>query len=131
MQTRNNTDTDNITTNAGVADRLPDLDEETVQEMGDPEHRQWAHGFIAYHYDGQSHFFDQSGVTIQRVTEEVVRCTAIVDHDWCYASLAWMRASFEAAGIEVQVDPYTVVTPYIPKDDDGHEPQDILGMEVA
>ena len=118
-------------TEDAVNHRLPDLDEETVEEMGDHEHCQLGHGWMAGQHDGQSYFFDQSGFNIQRVTEEVVRCTAIVDHDWCYASLAWMRASFEAAGIEVQVDPFTVVTPYIPKDDDGHEPQDILGMEVA
>ena len=111
--------------------RLPNLDEETTQEMGDHEHRQWAHGWMAGHYDGQSYFFDQSGVNIQKVTEEVVRCTAIVDHPFCYSSLAWMRASFEAAGIEVQVDPYTVVIPYTPKDDDDPEPQATIGVEVA
>jgi len=118
-------------TEDAVNHRLPNLDEETVQEMGDHEHRQWAHGWMAGHRDGQSHFFDKSGVFIQRVTEDVVRCTAIVDHPFCYASLAWMRASFEAAGIDVQVDPYTVVIPYTPKDDGDPEPQAAIGVEVA
>ena len=114
-----------------VDHRLPNLDEETGQEMGAHEHRQWAHGWMAGHCDGQSYFFDKSGVYIQRVTEETVRCTAIVDHPFCYSSLAWMRASFEAAGIEVQVDPYTVVIPYTPKDDDDPEPPATIGVEVA
>ena len=111
--------------------RLPNLDEETTQEMGDHEHRQWAHGWMAGHYDGQSHFFDQSGVTIQRVPEDTVRCTAIVDHPYCYSSLAWMRASFEAAGIEVQVDPYTVVIPHVPRDEEPEPRQATIGVEVA
>ena len=118
-------------TEDAVNHRLPNLDDETVQEMGDHEHRQWAHGWMAGHHDGQSYFFDKSGVYIQRVTEETVRCTAIVDHPFCYSSLAWMRASFEAAGIEVQVDPYTVVIPYTPKDDDDPEPPATIGVEVA
>ncbi|MCH1511650.1 MAG: hypothetical protein L7S54_03585, partial [Candidatus Thalassarchaeaceae archaeon] len=73
---------------------------------------------------------EQSGVFIQRVTEETVRCVAVVDHSFCYSSLAWMRASFEAAGIEVQVDPYTVVIPYVPEDEEP-EPQVTMGVEVA
>ena len=117
-------------TEDAVNHRLPNLDEETVQEMGDHEHRQWAHGWMAGHLDGQGYFFEQSGVFIQRVTEETVRCVAVVDHSFCYSSLAWMRASFDAAGIEVQVDPYTVVIPYVPEDEEP-EPQVTMGVEVA
>ena len=118
-------------TENAVNHRIPNLDEDIIQEMGSHEHRQWAHGWMAGHNNGQGYFFNESGVFIQRVTEETVRCTAVVDHPFCYASLAWMRVSFEAAGIKVQVDPYTVVIPYDDIDDETTEPQLVIGMEVA
>ena len=123
-------------TKDAVINRLPPLEEDVQQEMADHEHRQWAHGWMAGHQDGQSHFFDKSGVYMQRVNEDTVRCTAIVDHPFCYASLAWMRASFEASGIEVQVDPYTVVIPYDDGSQDGEggpptPPADDHSVEVA
>ena len=41
-----------------------------------------------------------------------------------------MRVTFESAGIEVQLDPYTVVIPY--EEPPEEEPQEeLVGMEVA
>ncbi len=118
-------------TENAVNHRLPNLDEETVQGVGDHEHRQWVHGWMAGHHNGQGYFFEERGVFLQRVTEETVRCVAVVDHPFCYEVLARMRASFEAAGIEVQVDPYAVVIPYFPRDEEPEPPQATIGVEVA
>ena len=52
------------------------------------------------------------------INETTSRCVAVVDHPYCYSSLAMMALSFEKAGVDLQVDPYTVVIPYEPRDEE-------------
>ena len=117
-------------TNENVAERLPELDE--VDAINAVSHQQlsWAHGFMDNHKDGQTYFLKDCGVHLQRVNETESRCVAIVDHSYCYASLAMMALSFEKAGIGLQVDPYTVVIPYEPRDEK-EAPHETTGVEVA
>jgi len=86
------------------------------------------------HKDGQMFYMESHGVHLQRVNETESRCVAIVDHTYCYATLALLVISFEKAGINLQVDPYTVVTPYEPRDEEEGSPQppaDDHPVEVA
>jgi hypothetical protein len=89
----------------------------------------WCHGFMDNHKDGQMFYLKSCGVHLQRVNETESRCVALVDHPYCYATLAMMTLSFEKAGIDLQVDPYAVVMPYEPRDEEEvpHE----AGVEVA
>jgi len=120
-------------TNASVADRLPPLNEETIQELSNHHNRQFAHGFMGDRRDGETYTFNKLGVNIQRVNKDKVRCISVVDHPDCYWAVANMRVTFEAAGIEVQLDPYTVVTPYEePVEEEPVEEEPVAaGMEVA
>jgi hypothetical protein len=111
-----------------VSDRLPPLDEEENALGSNHHNRQFAHGFMGDQRDGEAHFFDKIGVNIQRVNKDKVRCVSVVDHPYCYRSLAFMRVTFEAAGIEVQLDPYTVVIPY---EEPVEEEPVAVGMEVV
>ena len=123
---------DDTNTNAipTVAERLPPLDEEEKQFATSHQTRQHAHGFMADHKDGQATFFVKLGFNFQRVNKNVVRCVSVIDHPFCFAQLASLRVTFESAGIEVQLDPYTVVTPY--EEPPEEEPQkEVAGMEVA
>jgi hypothetical protein len=123
---------DDTITNAmpTIAERLPPLDEEEKQFAISHQCRQRAHGFMVDHKDGQATFFVKDGVNFQRVNKTIVRCVQIFDHPFCFARLASMRVTFESAGIEVQLDPYTVVTPY--EEPPEEEPQkEVAGMEVA
>ena len=123
---------DDTTTNemSTVADRLPPLDEEEMQWATSHHYRQYAHGFMADHKDGQATFFHKLGVNFQRVDETMVRCVSVVDHPFCFTRLASMKVTFESAGIEVQLDPYTVVIPY--EEPPEEEPQEeVVGVEVA
>ncbi len=112
-----------------VAERLPSLEEERIQKVSSHEWRQWAHGFMADHMDGQCNWFGKYGVNIQRVDEDTVRCVSVTDHDFCFDSLAYMRVTFESAGIRVQLDPYTVVTPYV--EPPAEVPHEAPGVEVS
>ena len=115
--------------NETIAERLPELDEGDAINAVSHQQLSWAHGFMDNHKDGQTYFLKDCGVHLQRVNETESRCVAIVDHSYCYASLAMMALSFEKAGIDLQVDPYTVVIPYEPRSEEEvpHE----TGVEVA
>ena len=115
-----------------VAERLPDLDEEGVGMALSHQQLAWCHGFMDNHKDGQMFYSESCGVHLQRVNETESRCVAIVDHSYCYAALAMMALSFEKAGIDLQVDPYTVVMPYEPRSEEEEEeaPHE-TGVEVA
>ena len=79
--------------------------------------------------DGQMFDVNSCGIHLQRINETTSRCVAVVDHPYCYSTLAMMALSFEKAGIALQVDPYTVVIPYDPRDEEEvpHE----AGVEVV
>ena len=112
-----------------VAERLPELDEEEVSMALSHQQLAWCHGFMDNHKDGQMFYLESCGVHLQRVNETESRCVALVDHPYCYATLAMMALSFEKAGIDLQVDPYAVVIPYEPRGEEEvpHE----AGVEVA
>ena len=128
--TPNNSST---TTNETVADRLPEMNEEDISFAKSHQQLAWCHGFMDNHSNGHTYYMKDHGIHLQRVSESESRCVAIVDHPYCYATLAWLEISFEKAGITLQVDPYAVVIPYDPpEEEDERESEDEgTGMEVA
>ena len=67
------------------------------------------------------------------VATRTVRCLAVADHPYCYRALAMMALSFETAGVNLEVEPYTIIRPLPPEeegDEQGPEDED-TGMEVA
>ena len=127
MQKKGKENENEITMN--VAERLPELDEEEVSMALSHQQLAWCHGFMNNHKDGQMFYLESCGVHLQRVNETESRCVALVDHPYCYATLAMMALSFEKAGIDLQVDPYTVVIPHEPRDE--KEVPHETGVEVA
>ena len=127
MQKKGKENDNEITMN--VAERLPELDEEEVSMALSHQQLAWCHGFMNNHKDGQMFYLESCGVHLQRVNETESRCVALVDHPYCYATLAMMTLSFEKAGIDLQVDPYTVVITHEPRDE--KEVPHETGVEVA
>lgn len=109
---------------------LPELDEVDVKAALSHENLSWAHGFMNAYRVGQTQWLGSIGVHIQKVTEDTVRCVAVVDHGFSFAGLMMLKMSFEAANIELELAPYTLVIPYIPVDDvEGSE--STPGLEVV
>ena len=111
-----------------VTDRLPELDEEDTSTA--LENIRWAAGFVGA---PQGVIYNDAGVDLQVVATRTVRCLAIADHPYCYRTLAMMALSFETAGVELEVEPYTIIRPLPPEeeqDEQGPEDED-TGMEVA
>ena len=109
---------------------LPELDEVDVIAALSHENLSWAHGFMNAYRVGQAQWLGSIGVHIQKVTEDTVRCVAVVDHGFSFAGLMMLKMSFEAANIELELAPYTLVIPYIPVND-VESSESTPGLEVA
>ena len=115
-------------TTMNVTDRLPELDEEETSTA--LENVRWAAGFVG---TPRGSIYNDAGVDLQVVATRTVRCLAVADHPYCYRALAMMALSFETAGVNLEVEPYTIIRPLPPEeegDEQGPEDED-TGMEVA
>ena len=124
MQKENNTEQNETMTI--VMERLPDLDkEETSTAL---ENTRWAAGFVGAPLGA---IYNDAGVDLQVVSTRTVRCLAVADHPYCFRTLAMMALSFETAGVELEVDPYTVVRPLPPEEEQREEEPEDAGLEVV
>ena len=124
MKSENNTKQDETTTM--VMERLPELDEEEASVALD--NTRWAAGFVGAPLGA---IYNDTGVDLQVVSTRTVRCLAVADHPFCFRALAMMALSFETAGVELEVDPYTIVRPLPPEEDGGEEEPAPAGVEVV
>ena len=111
-----------------VMERLPELDEEEASTA--LENTRWAAGFVGAPLGAIYNEVD-AGVNLQVVSTRTVRCLAVADHPFCFRALAMMALSFETAGVELEVDPYTIVRPLPPEEDGAEEEPESAGVEVA
>ena len=109
-----------------VTDKLPELDEEGTSTA--LENTRWAAGFVGAPLGT---IYNDAGVDLQVVSTRTVRCLAVADHPYCFRTLAMMALSFETAGVELEVDPYTIVRPLPPEEDGGEEEPAPAGVEVV
>jgi len=111
-----------------VSERLPDLDEgDTSTAL---QNVNWAAGFVG---TPPGAIYNDTGVDLQVVATRTVRCLAVADHPYCYRTLAMMALSFETAGVKFEVEPYTIIRPLPPEEEQNEresEDED-TGMEVA
>ena len=109
-----------------VTERLPELDEEATSTA--LQNVNWAAGFVG---TPPGAIYNEMGVDLQVVATRTVRCLAVADHPYCYQTLAMMVLSFETAGVELEVEPYTIIRPLPPEEDRGEETPEAPGVEVA
>ena len=107
-------------------ERLPELDEEESSTA--LENTRWAAGFVGAPLGA---IYTDTGVDLQVVSTRTVRCLAVADHPFSFRALAMMALSFETAGVELEVDPYTIVRPLPPEEDGGEEEPAPAGVEVV
>ena len=109
---------------------LPELDEAEVQWAKSHRSLSWAHGFMSDLDTGQYLFLSQVGVHLQKAGEGKVRCIAVVDDPPCFTALSMLKLTFETANLELEIAPYTLVTPYIPNEE-VERSESAPGLEVA
>ena len=110
-----------------VEESLPMLDEVDYETAVSHGCLSWAHGFMQNWAVGQTHWLGNVGLHLQKVDEKVVRCIAVVDHPFSFAALAMQKVTFKMANMKMEIDPYTIVIPYVESEGDS---KDIPGLEV-
>jgi hypothetical protein len=137
--TSNMTARNDATTTAGgdMAERLPSLSPNELRIA--KEKAEWAEGMLDFYLPGMTHEMDEQGLLLQVVSGDTVRFISVVDHIGSLTAAAMVKASFEEAGVAVEMDPFTVLIPYERlmeqteslADDEFVAGNDPLGMEVA
>ena len=113
--------------NASIAGRLPELTEEDIALAQTKV--AWA---TFYGNAEQGRVFQEDlGISLQPVDKGVVRCLSVGDDPYCYRLLAGMAHAFGLAGVELQLDPFTVTRPPPMEDPEGQASTDEPGMEVV
>ena len=82
-------------------------------------------------FDGQSWFDNSMGLRLQRVDRKTLRVVAAWGELSVYNALAKVILTCKELGIEVQMEPYTVIIPYEPEERAEVPLVQEPGMEVA
>ena len=120
-----------------VSARLPDLNKENQEFATTKAKLRWVEGWMAWYLPGNIQNMQDDGIILQKVDDTTVRCVSVVDHPFCYLSLSLVSASFECVGVSLEVDPFTIVTPYTQPEDrdqerhDGDDEGSDPGVEVV
>lgn len=117
-----------------VAAKLPDLSVEEKADAIKETSQNWLRSILTlrrgdFWQEGYDH-----GVEIQIVSEDTIRCTRIFEDASCYWYLSMIGATCESLGVNLELEPYTLVIP-IPSENQMHEEivskQENHGVEVA
>lgn len=127
MQTNSNINTDDLRTTASVAGRLPELTEEDIALA--QTNVAWA-AFYGNAEQGRV-FHEDLGISLQPIDKGIVRCLSVGDDPYCYRVLAGMAHAFGLAGVEIQLDPFTVTRPPPTEAPEERAPTDEPGPEVV
>ena len=133
-QMSSTTNEDNSSQTIRIADRLPELEEDAVQEAGQKGHMEWAEGMLNHYDVGELHEMPDFGITLQIVSEDTARCISVYDHGYPLLMLRMLMATFEHAGLTLEVESHTVLRPYEAPDEQEPEnevPQDAIDEAFA
>ena len=95
-----------------VRERLPELNEEHERYAKMDENKYYIQRNMEREEGG--YWFDgDTGLTIQKVDENTLRVIAVFDDPTPYLCLAMLSLTCMELGISIQMEPYTIIRPYI------------------
>ena len=103
---------DNSSHTTRIADMLPELPDEAIQDASQDDSVEWAQGMLEHYSPGDIHEMPDYGITLQMVSGDTARCISVYDHGHCMFMLHMVITTFKQAGLTLEVDPYTVLRPY-------------------
>jgi len=130
-QMSSTTNEDNSSQTIRIADRLPELSDDAVQDASKEDSVEWAQGMLNHYVSGALHDMPDYGITLQIVSDDTARCICVFDHGYCLFMLRMMIQTFEHAGLTLELDPHTVLRPYEASDDQGAEHEEPPASEAA
>jgi len=105
-----------------IADRLPELPAEAIEDASQDDSVEWAQGMLEHYSPGDIHEMPDYGITLQIVSGDTARCISVYDHGYCMFMLHMAIITFKQADLTLELDPYTVLRPYeVPEQE---EPED-------
>ena len=108
------TNTEHNTKDIPVVDRLPELTAEEQRKASTEECKTWIQTFVNQPIgDIWTHDEDDENSTFslfQVISRNSIRCLRIFDHEASYWFISMVQASCKAAGISLEVGPYTVIS---------------------
>ena len=95
-----------------LRERLPELNEEHERYAKMDENKYYIQRNMEREEGG--YWFDgDTGLTIQKVDENTLRVIAVFDDPTPYLCLAMLSLTCMELGISIQMEPYTIIRPYI------------------
>ena len=114
-------DTTSTGPTSSIADRLPELTSEAIEDASQEDSVEWAQGMLQHYSPGCIHDMPDYGITLQIISEDTARCISIYDHGYCMFMLQMVITTFQRAGLTLEVDPHTVLRPYEASEEQGPE----------
>ncbi len=105
-------DTTSTGPTSSIADRLPELPSEAIEDASQEDSVEWAQGMLQHYSPGCIHDMPDYGITLQIISEDTARCISVFDNGYCMFMLQMVITTFERAGLTLEVDPHTVLRPY-------------------
>ena len=94
-----------------ISDRLPELEEEAIKDASQQDSIEWAQGMLSHYDVGDLHEMPKYGITLQIISEDTARCISVYDHGYPLFMLRMLMATFEHAGLTLEVEPHAVLRP--------------------
>ena len=112
-----------------VRERLPELNEEHERYAKMDENKYYIQRNMEREEGG--YWFDgDTGLTIQKVDRNTLRVIAVFDDPTPYLCLAMLSLTCIELGISIQMEPYTIIRPYI-RTNETMASDEPTGSEVA
>jgi len=101
----------------GLADRLPELDDDALRYAASEKQMGWVFANTG-HGLGYVWTLPEYGLSLQIVRDPDtmlmgMRLLTMIDHDWCLLTVANMKATLEAMGRKMDLSG-AVIVPYVP-----------------
>ena len=112
---------DNSSHTTRIADMLPELPDEAIQDASQDDSVEWAQDMLEHYLPGAIHEMPDYGITLQIVSGNTARCISVYDHGYCMFMLHMVITTFKQAGLTLEVDPHTVLRPYEASEEQGPE----------
>jgi hypothetical protein len=112
-----------------VRERLPELNEEHERYAKMDENKYYIQRNMERE-EGEYWFDGDTGLTIQKVDRNTLRVIAVFDDPTPYLCLAMLSLTCIELGISIQMEPYTIIRPYI-RTNEAMASDEPTGAEVA
>ncbi|MDC3282169.1 hypothetical protein OAV46_03955 [Euryarchaeota archaeon] len=99
-----------------VRERLPELNDEHERYAKMDENKYYIQRNMERE-EGEYWFDSDTGLTIQKVDKNTLRVIAVFDDPSPYLYLAMLSLTCIELGISIQMEPYTIIRPYIRREE--------------